>query len=130
MTKTTKSGDAVKHGNDDSEEAIRDFKNVVNMSPGELGKWLETKESREVGFKGAAGGESVGHRSGRRIVRLLGKADDTLTAGDIAHMRKVVGYVRRHSAQRPGGDITETPWRRSLMNWGHDPKKPGAKTAA
>jgi hypothetical protein len=32
-----------------------------------------------------------------------------------------VGHVRRHTAQRPGGDVTETAWRYSLMNWGHDP---------
>jgi hypothetical protein len=45
-------------------------------------------------------------------------------------MAKVTGYVRRHLAQRPEGDIEETPWRYSLMNWGHDPaKKPRAKKA-
>jgi hypothetical protein len=37
-------------------------------------------------------------------------------------MAKVVGYVHRHLAQRPDGDITDTHWRYSLMNWGHDPK--------
>jgi hypothetical protein len=36
-------------------------------------------------------------------------------------MRKVVGYVRRHLAQRPPGDVRDTRWRHSLMNWGHDP---------
>lgn len=130
MTKTSKPGAASERTDEEATETIHDFKKVVNMSPGELGKWLETKESREVGFKGSEGAESVGHRSGRRIVRLLGKADDKLTTGDIAHMRKVVGYVHRHSAQRPSDDITETPWRYSLMNWGHDPKKPGGKHSA
>ncbi len=38
-------------------------------------------------------------------------------------MRKVVGYVHRHVTQRPSGDVSETPWRYSLMNWGHDPEK-------
>jgi hypothetical protein len=36
-------------------------------------------------------------------------------------MHKVVGYVHRHLAQRPSGDVTDTAWRYSLMNWGHDP---------
>ena len=27
------------------------------------------------------------------------------------------------SAQRPDGDIEESDWRYSLMNWGHDPVK-------
>jgi len=35
-------------------------------------------------------------------------------------MRKVVGFVRRHSAQRPE-NIYTSRWRYSLMNWGHDP---------
>lgn len=91
------------------------------MTPSQLAHWLSKADSRSVGFKGASGGESVGHRSGRRIVRLLQKPRDALTPGDIAHMRKVVGYVHRHMAQRPEGDVSETPWRYSLMNWGHDP---------
>jgi len=104
-------------------EVLHDFEAAVNMTPAQLEQWLAKPESREVGFKGKAGGESVGHRSGRRIVRLLGKRRDDLTPGDIAHMRKVVGYVHRHLAQRPEGDVSETPWRYSLMNWGHDPTR-------
>jgi hypothetical protein len=38
-------------------------------------------------------------------------------------MRKVVGYAKRHLAQRPSGDVGDTPWRYSLMSWGHDPTK-------
>jgi hypothetical protein len=36
-------------------------------------------------------------------------------------VRKVVGYVHRHLAQRPKGDVADTRWRCSLVNWGHDP---------
>jgi Protein of unknown function (DUF3140) len=42
---------------------------------------------------------------------------------DAAAMKKAVGYVHRHIKQRPKGDVTETGWRKSLMNWGHDPLK-------
>ena len=38
-------------------------------------------------------------------------------------MRKVVGYTKRHLAQRPSGDVKDSAWRYSLMNWGHDPAK-------
>src|SRR5918998_1740402 len=41
--------------------------------------------------------------------------------GDNAHMRRVVGYVRRHQAKMPNGDVENSNWRFSLMNWGHDP---------
>jgi hypothetical protein len=56
-------------------------------------------------------------------VEILRARKGELSDDDAAHMRKVVGYVRRHLAQRPSGDVTETPWRYSLMNWGHDPLK-------
>ncbi|MEV0847198.1 DUF3140 domain-containing protein [Streptomyces sp. NPDC049954] len=102
------------------EEAIEEFHDAVNMSPRSLGEWLATEESQSVGQSDGAA-ESVGHASGRRIVELLGKKKSELTDGDLAHMRKVVGYVHRHLKQRPAGDITESRWRYSLMNWGHDP---------
>ena len=101
--------------------AVRDFKAVVNMTPAALEKWLATGESRAVGMTQGDGSESVGPPSGRRIVELLRKDDADLSDADMAHMRKVVGYVHRHLAQRPGGDVRHTRWRWSLMNWGHDP---------
>jgi Protein of unknown function (DUF3140) len=65
-------------------------------------------------------GESVGHASGRRIVQLLrhGPSGDD----DYRHMRKTVGFIRRHRAQEPANLVTSR-WRYSLMNWGHDPLK-------
>ena len=101
----------------------REFDDAVNMSAAEISDWLDTKESKAVGFKGADGkgrAESVGHASGRRIVIILGKKRDDLTDEDYAHMRKAVGYVRRHLAQEPA-NVATSRWRYSLMNWGHDP---------
>jgi hypothetical protein len=106
----------------DEAKVRREFDEAVNMSAAELREWLDTEDSRKVGFKREGGSESVGHASGRRIVDLLGKREDDLTADDYAHMRKVVGYVRRHGAQRPE-NIYTSRWRYSLMNWGHDPTK-------
>ena len=97
----------------DSDDDVRaEFDEAVNMTAKQLEKWLETDESRSVGQKDD-GGESTGHRSGRRIISLLGKRTDDLTEDDLAHMRKVNGYVKRHLAQRPDGDVTETAWRYS-----------------
>ncbi|MET7370290.1 DUF3140 domain-containing protein [Streptomyces sp. NPDC005566] len=101
-------------------DTIEEFGEAVNMTPSSLKEWLATEESKEVG-QSDGGGESTGHASGRRIVELLEKRNSDLTDNDIAHMRKVVGYVHRHLAQRPSGDVRETSWRFSLMNWGHDP---------
>ncbi|OBG78446.1 MULTISPECIES: DUF3140 domain-containing protein [unclassified Mycobacterium] len=106
----------------DDDTTWREFHDTVNMTARELQKWLTSDESRSVGQK-KGGDESTGHASGRRIVDILQAKRADLTDDDYAHMRKVVGYARRHLAQRPHGDIDESPWRYSLMNWGHDPSK-------
>jgi DNA topoisomerase VI subunit B len=105
-----------------SDDIDEEFSDAVNMTARELEKWLGTKESKESGqHKG--GGESTGHESGRHIVAILQKKKSDITDEERSHMHKVVGYIKRHSAQRPSGDVRETTWRYSLMNWGHDPLK-------
>ena len=108
----------------DPNQIRKDFDDAVNMELLELEAWLKTDESRKVGWKGRSGRakESVGHASGRRIVELLGKDERDFTQADLEHMRKVVGFIRRHLAQRPENLFTSR-WRYSLMNWGHDPAK-------
>ncbi|MDT7736357.1 MAG: hypothetical protein QOE12_3531 [Mycobacterium sp.] len=104
------------------ETAWTEFHDTVNMTAKELEKWLETDQSKQVGQK-SGGKESTGHHSGRQIIAILKAKKSDLTDSDYAHMRKVVGYARRHLAQRPSGDVNDTAWRYSLMNWGHDPIK-------
>jgi len=110
---------------DDHAQIARDFHEAVNMTPAALAKWLDTPESKEVGWKGEDGngsGESVGHHSGQRIVEIRHKKKADLTDDDYAHMKTVVGYVHRHLAQGgPAEDKEHSRWRYSLMNWGHDP---------
>jgi hypothetical protein len=109
---------------DDPDTIRRDFDEAVNMTPAELEEWLGTDESQSVGQKGGGSGESTGHESGRRIVELLRTKKADLSDDDLAHMRKVHGYVRRHLAQEPKKeDVESSKWRYSLMNWGHDPLK-------
>ena len=109
---------------DDPDTIRREFADAVNMTAVELEKWLDTDESQAVGQKSGGSGESTGHESGRRIVALLRTKKDDLSDDDLAHMRKVHGYVRRHLAQEPQNEDVETSrWRYSLMNWGHDPLK-------
>jgi hypothetical protein len=108
----------------DKRKVRKEFSDAVNMTASEIEDWLGTSESNVVGWKGQDGKarESVGQASGRRIVEILGKGTEQLDESDYAHMRKVVGYVRRHCAQRPA-NIYTSRWRYSLMNWGHDPVK-------
>lgn len=103
-----------------SEQAFRD---LVNLTDVELEAWLASPESQSVGWRAPDMSESVGHASGRAIVAILRTPPEELTDAQLRHMRKVVGFILRHRAQRPRGDITCTRWRYSLMNWGHDPMK-------
>jgi hypothetical protein len=109
---------------DDQErkEVYSKFREVVNMSATALEKWLNTEESKEVGQKQNDSSESTGHKSGRKISQILDKKQADLTNDDYVHMRKVVSYVRRHSAQRPA-EVAGSNWLYSLKNWGHDPEK-------
>jgi hypothetical protein len=107
----------------EKKEVREEFRRVVNMAPKELEDWLESGQSRSVGHTRGGEDESVGHRSGRRIVAIRRSRQTDLTDDDYAHMKKVIGYVHRHAAQRPKDDVSDTRWRYSLMNWGHDPLK-------
>ena len=111
-------------------ELRREFASAANMTPAALLEWLDTADSRSVGMtadgdkvKQPGDVESVGHAMGRRIPELKAKAASALDDDDLEAMRRVVGYVHRHLKQRPRGDIMDTRWRKSLMNWGHDPAK-------
>ncbi len=103
------------------DDTWNDFRDSVNMTAAELQKWLDSDDSKAVGQKSGGGGESTGHESGRHIVKILKAKKSDLSEADYAHMRKVVGYTKRHLAQRPSGDVKDSAWRYSLMNWGHDP---------
>jgi hypothetical protein len=108
----------------DRDSVRHDFAESVNMTAGRLEEWLASEESQSVGQRTGGSEESTGHESGRRIVALLRTKAADLTDDDLAHMRKVHGYVQRHLAQRPAEEDIETSrWRYSLMNWGHDPLK-------
>lgn len=118
----TKQASDTNHASD-KHHTIYEFKKAVNMTPAQLQKWLESEDSQRVGQK-HGNSESTGHQSGRRIVDLLHRSMEDLSEDDIAHMRKVVGYIHRHLAQGPTKqDPENSDWRYSLMNWGHDPQK-------
>lgn len=106
----------------DRQQVIEEFEEAVNMTPKELEEWLQSEESKSVG-QSEGGGESKGHKSGRRIVEIKRKKKSDYTDNDIEHMKRVNGYVKRHLGQGPKKDPEDSKWRYSLMNWGHDPLK-------
>ena len=106
---------------DKQEEVYQEFKDKVNMAPKELEEWLETEESKSVGQKDG-NGESVGHKSGRKIVKIKRTNKADLTDSQYEHMQKTNGYISRHLAQEPD-EVEGSDWLYSLKNWGHDPTK-------
>jgi len=99
-----------------------EFNQLVNMSASELKKWLGTDESKSVGQKKDGATEAIGHQSGRQIVDILEKKGADLSDEEIHEVKRVVGYIKRHLAQRPE-EIENSNWEYSLKNWGHDPTK-------
>ena len=106
----------------DPTKVYREFAAAVNMSAAELDDWLAGEESRRVGFTRPGEAQSVGRAAGREILRILRTAAPALDEADYRLMRKAVGVIRRHLAQRPENVVTSR-WRYALMNWGHDPLK-------
>ncbi len=106
----------------EQQKIFQDFQEAVNMSSEDLQQWLQTEESQSVGQKDDDG-EAIGHKSGKQIVEILDHNRDKYTESDFSHMKRVISYVHRHLAQKPSGDIKDSRWRYSLMNWGHDPLK-------
>jgi len=105
-----------------NEEIYDEFYELVNMTPSELEDWLDTEKSKNVG-QDSGDGEAIGHKSGKKIIEIKRTKKDDLTDANYDHMNKVVGYIKRHKAQKPDGDIKNSDWRYSLKNWGHDPMK-------
>ena len=104
------------------QETLEEFQEAVNMNASEIKDWLKTKESNSVGQKDKQG-KIKGRKSGKKIVKILKKDKSDYKKKDFKHMKKVISYVHRHMAQKPSGNVEDTPWRYSLMNWGCDPMK-------
>jgi hypothetical protein len=86
----------------EDEQAIRAaFDSLMNLEPTELKAWMETAQSLKVGMTRCGETETVGRQSRRKILAIRAKPPEDLTDADYAHMLKVIGYYRRHLAQRP-----------------------------
>jgi hypothetical protein len=127
----------------EASKVIEEFNELVNMTADELKQWLNTEDSKTAGWTGGSGegGETVGHDSGNKIVKILesnpDKKEDKYAEEDIDHMRKVVSYCKRHLAQESSmaerkseDELKQTKSYKSLKNWGHDSLKQSSKAAS
>lgn len=102
-------------------DLFRRWRSAVNAEPETLDEWLTTRESAAVGSRTHGAVHSVGQLAGMRTVEVLQTPASEWTESDWAHVRRTVGFVRRHRAQWPAGDLGARRWTYSLRNWGHDP---------
>lgn len=65
--------------NEALKEVKQTFKSLVNMSASQIDKWLDSDESKSVGQKTDDNAESTGHKSGKRIIEILGKKNADLS---------------------------------------------------
>ncbi len=102
-------------------EVASAWRAVITVPPEALEEWLTTPESFSVGSRAPGQRHSVGQLAGMRTLELLEIPDDEWGESDVAHARRTLGFVRRHRAQWPAGDVSGRRWRHALRNWGHDP---------
>lgn len=101
-------------------ETYAAFRKFANVPAARFEKWLETDDSKRVGWKG--GGEGgLGDRSGHEIVAIRRKKKADLTDADYAHMKRATYYIARHARHAPAKNPRYSDWRYALLNWGHDP---------
>ncbi len=80
----------MKELNAENKKAVGEFKKAVNMTAGKLEKWLDTEESKKVGYKDGGEGESVGHQVRRKNRRAFGQRTSRL------HGRRFEAYSQSH----------------------------------
>jgi hypothetical protein len=107
-----------------SEDEVKQaFHALVNMSPREIEDWHKTEQSKSVG-QDSGDGVSIGVKAGQRTLQLL-RSKRAPNANDVKHMRRVISFIKRLRTQAPAKNRETSRWRYALMNWGHDPLKPG-----
>lgn len=96
------------------ETVVQEFNELVNMNAEELAEWLKGDASIGSGWKKDDGsGETVGHDRRPPYCRHSTKeSKQRPDRDDIAHMRKVVSYCKRHLAQVPA----QERWGRAKQN--------------
>ncbi|MGH3865870.1 MAG: DUF3140 domain-containing protein [Pseudonocardiaceae bacterium] len=98
-----------------------EFHRVVNMSSGELARWLRT---HSVSSNDANLPNQAGTPTGQEVLRMLSKRRTDLTRDDLQVMRSVVRQVHVERRGNRAAVADRADWRHHLMSLGHDPLKP------
>jgi len=105
-----------------------DWKKLVNMSASEIEKFLDSEEGEDAGLSRKEASKldiSRGRDSARAIVRMKDKGKDDWSSNDWEWAQKQVSFISRMKGNEgplfKDGKMTRKM--KSLLIWGHDPRK-------
>lgn len=117
------------------------WRSLINMSPSEIKNFLDSKQGKDAGLSRdqakKEGGMNTGRDSARALIRMIPKgsswnnAVSNWTPLDWYWAGRQVSFNSRMLGSRPkkndpymdeNGEYTR--WYKSMLIWGHDPKKP------
>jgi hypoxanthine phosphoribosyltransferase len=114
---------------EEQKQLYKDWKKLVNMSPSELKKFLDSDEGKVAGLSKEEASKlniSRGRDSAKAILRMKEKSVDSWNETDWTWAQKQVNFIKRMSGNP--GKLFDDKGRKtrkylSLLVWGNDPKK-------
>ena len=96
---------------------------MVNMSPLELEKWLETKTTHSPAAESPESELIIDAKLSKKLIKILLKRKFMLTNGDYECLEKITNHINQLYKHKPAENLPLSSWRYALMNLGHDPLK-------
>jgi len=114
---------------EEQKQLYKDWKKLVNMSPSELKKFLDSDEGKVAGLSKEEASKlniSRGRDSAKAILRMKEKSVNSWNETDWEWSQKQVNFIKRMSGNP--GKLFDDKGRKtrkylSLLVWGNDPKK-------
>jgi hypothetical protein len=126
-------------GKENQEETWKRWKKLINMSVGEIEKFLDSENGKDAGMKTSDAhkiGISSGKESAHMLIKMIPigssykKAEENWTPTMWKWAKKQISFNSRMigAKKRIKGDPYEkngemTRWLKSLLLWGHNPQK-------
>ena len=115
---------------DDDKETYKKWKSLVNMTPSELKKFIDSEDGKNAGLsrsEASKQGISNGRDSARAIIRMKDKGVDNWTSADWKWAKKQISFISRmkggQGSMYEKDGKTKTRKHTSLLIWGHNPRK-------
>lgn len=114
---------------EEQKQLYKDWKKLVNMSPSELKKFLDSDEGKVAGLSKEEASKlniSRGRDSAKAILRMKEKSVNSWNETDWEWSQKQVNFIKRMSGN--SGKLFDDNGRKtrkylSLLVWGYNPKK-------